>query len=135
MTGELDDGRATVARARSVLDELGLSGISAVTYGEVAGGIELSAGDFSAAEAILRESCELLRRVGLESTFATRAAQLATALYEQARFVDAEEWLRDAERATAADDLDARLVSQPLRAKFAASSSDHEQDGNLAPEV
>src|SRR5207248_305860 len=93
------------------------------------------AGDFSAAEAILRESCELLQRVGLESTLATRAAQLAAALYEQGRLVDAEEWLHNAERVTAPDDLDARLVSQPLRAKLAARSGDHERAGNLALEA
>jgi len=132
MAGQLDQGRATVARARSVFDELGLIGLAGVTFGEVAGGIELFAGDFSAAERILHESCELLRRVGLESTLATRAAQLATALYEQGRLADAEEWVGVAERVMAPDDLDARLASQPLRAKLAAKTGDHGAARNLA---
>ena len=135
MTGRLDDGRSAVARARSGFDELGLIGLAGVTYGEVAGGIELFARDFSAAETILRESCDLLRRVGLESTLATRAAQLAAALYEQGRFTDAEEWIGVAEQATAPDDLDARLTTQPLRAKLAARAGDHVEARHLAEQA
>src|SRR5262249_4471458 len=54
MTGQLDEGRSFVARARSSFDELGLAGLAGSTYGEVAGAIELFARDFSAAETILR---------------------------------------------------------------------------------
>jgi DNA-binding SARP family transcriptional activator len=126
MRGQLERARAHVARARGIFDELGQLGPAAALCGGVGGTVEAMAGDWHAAEVILRESCELLRRASLKSTFATRAGELAAALYEQARFEEAASWSRAAEQAAADDDLDARLVWQPVRAKLLARRGEHD---------
>ena len=125
MRGRLEEARASVGRAREVFDELGQLGPAAALCGEVGGAIEVLAGDWGAAELVLLESCELLQRARLNSTFATRAGELAAAIYAQDRFAEADTWSRAAESAAANDDLDARLAWQPVRAKLLARRGEH----------
>ena len=132
MRGRLDEGRGLVTRAREIFDELGQLGLAAALCGEVSGAIEVLAGDWSAAELVLVESCELLQRARLNSTFATRAGELAAAIYAQGRHAEADEWSQAAERATSKDDLDARLAWQPVRAKLLAQRGDHDHAQRLA---
>jgi hypothetical protein len=126
MRGQLEEARAHVASARETFDELGQLGPAGALCGGVGGAIEVLAGDWQAAEFVLRESCDLLLRASLHSTFATRAGELAAAIYEQGRFVDADTWARAAEGAAAEDDLDARLAWQPVRAKLLARSGEYD---------
>ena len=126
MRGQLDEARAHVACARKTFDELGQLGPAGALCGGVGGAIEVLAGDWQAAELVLHESCELLQRARLNSTFATRAGELAAAIYEQGRFAEADSWSRAAENAAAEDDLDARLAWQPVRAKLLARSGEHD---------
>jgi hypothetical protein len=126
MRGQIEEARAHVARARETFDELGQLGPAGALCGGVGGAIEVLAGDWQAAELVLRESCELLQRARLNSTFATRAGELAATIYEQGRFAEADTWSRAAERAAAEDDLDARLAWQPVRAKLLARSGEHD---------
>ena len=132
MHGRLDEGRALVAKARAMFDELGQLGLIGALCGEVHGAIECLAGEFRAAEHVLRESCELLERANLRSTFATRAGELAAAVYAQGRFTEAADWVRAAEGAASADDLDARLAWQPVHAKLLARRGEHERAQRLA---
>jgi tetratricopeptide (TPR) repeat protein len=132
MRGQLEDGRALVARAREIFDDLGQLGLVAALCGEVGPAIEVLAGDWRAAELALVESCELLERARLSITFATRAAELAAAIYAQGRYAEADNWLSAAEEAASNDDLDARLASQPVRAKLLARSGDHDRARQLA---
>jgi hypothetical protein len=132
MRGQLDEGRALVARAREIFDELGQLGLVAALCGEVAPAIEVLAGDWRAAELALLESCELLERARLSITFATRAGELAAAMYAQGRYAETDTWLSAAEEAASNDDLDARLASQPVRAKLLARSGDHDRAQQMA---
>jgi tetratricopeptide (TPR) repeat protein len=132
MRGQLEEGRALVARAREIFDELGQLGLAAALCGEVGPAIEVLAGDWQAAELALLESCELLERARLNMTFATRAGQLAEAIYAQGRYAEADTWLQAAEGAASKDDLDARLAWQPVRAKFLARDGDHDRAQQLA---
>jgi class 3 adenylate cyclase len=132
MRGQLGEGRALVARAREIFDELGQLGLAAALCGDVGPAIEVLAGDWRAAELALLESCELLERARLNITFATRAGELAAAIYAQGRYAEADTWLRAAEEAASNDDLDARLASQPVRAKLFARSGDHDRAQQLA---
>jgi tetratricopeptide (TPR) repeat protein len=125
MRGQLEEARAHVGRAREIFDELGQVGPAAALCGGVGGAIEVLAGDWAAAEQVLLESCKSLQRARLHSTFATRAGELAAAIYEQGRFAEADTWARAAERAAAKDDVDARLAWQPVRAKLLARSGEH----------
>ena len=125
MRGQLEEARAHVGRAREIFDELGQVGPAAALCGGVGGAIEVLAGDWAAAEQVLLESCKSLQRARLHSTFATRAGELAAAIYEQGQFAEADTWARAAERAAAKDDVDARLAWQPVRAKLLARSGEH----------
>jgi len=127
MRGQLDDARAAVARARETFDELGQLGPAAALCGGVGGAIEVLAGDWEAAELILLESCELLERARLNSTFATRGGELAAALYAQGRYDEASTWAGRAESTAADDDLDARLAWEPVRAKLLARDGEHDR--------
>jgi tetratricopeptide (TPR) repeat protein len=132
MRGDFEAARAEVARAREIFDELGQLGPAAALCGGVGGAIEVLAGDWEAAEQILLESCESLQRARLNSTFATRAGELAAAIYAQGRFAEADAWTRAAEDAAAEDDLDARLAWLPVRAKLLARSGEHDDAANTA---
>jgi class 3 adenylate cyclase/tetratricopeptide (TPR) repeat protein len=132
MGGQLEDGRALVTRARETFDELGQIGLAAALCGEVGPMIEVLAGDWQAAELALRESCEMLERARLNITFATRAGELAAALYALGRYAEADMWARSAEDAASNDDLDARLAWQPVRAKLLARDGDHDRAQQLA---
>jgi hypothetical protein len=135
MLGRLDDGRALVARARRTFEELGQLGFSAAACGEVSAAIEVLSGDFAAAERILSASCDVLERARLTSTFATAAGALAGVIYAQGRYDEADAWTVRAEEAGAADDLDARLAWQPVRAKILARRGEHAAADRVARAV
>jgi ATP/maltotriose-dependent transcriptional regulator MalT len=132
MLGRPGDGRSLVARARAIFDDLGHVGLIADSYGRVAGAIEVLAGQLSAAEQVLRESCGLLEESGLTSTFASRAGELAAVLYARGNHDEAHAWTTTAEDAASADDLDACLAWQPVRAKLLAVAGDREHAQSLA---
>jgi hypothetical protein len=131
MLGEFDAGRSAVAHARAAFDELGQVGLAALC-GEVAGAIEILAGELEAAERLFIESCELLRQARLDTTLATCAGALAEAIYAQGRYAEADEWSRAAESAASDSDLDARLAWEPVRAKILARRGEHEHAQRLA---
>jgi hypothetical protein len=135
MLGRLDDGRSLANDARAIFENLGQVGLVGVFYGKVAGAIECFAGDLSAAERILSESCGLLERAGLKSNFATRAGDLSAVMYAQGRYAGAAEWATAAESAASADDIDARLSWQPARAKLLARAGEHHRALDLANEI
>ncbi len=132
MRGQIEDGRALVAGARETFDELGQLGLAAALCGEVGPAIEVLVGDWQAAELALLESCEMLERARLNITFATRAGELAAAIYAQGRYSEADKWSRSAEDAASTDDLDARLAWEPVRAKLLARSGDHDRAQQVA---
>ena len=127
MRGQFDDARAQVARARETFDELGQLGPPAALCGGVGGAIEVLAGDWQAAELVLLESCELLERARLNSTFATRAGELAAAIYEQGDSRRPTPGRAPRRTAAAEDDLDARLAWEPVRAKLLARGGEHDR--------
>jgi class 3 adenylate cyclase/tetratricopeptide (TPR) repeat protein len=131
MLGQFDAGRSAVAHARDAFDELGQVGLAALC-GEVAGAIEMLAGELEAAERIFIESCELLRQARLDTTLATCAGALSEAIYSQGRYAEADEWTRNAESAASDGDLDARLAWEPVRAKILARLGEHERAQRLA---
>jgi DNA-binding SARP family transcriptional activator/tetratricopeptide (TPR) repeat protein len=131
MIGSPDEGRLLVRRARSLLEELGHIALGAVCGG-IAASIDFDDGDLAAAETTLRETCTLLREAKLMSSFATRASELGAVLYACGQYTEAARWTSEAERATSGDDLDARLVWQPLRAKLHGIAGEHDVAVELA---
>jgi class 3 adenylate cyclase/tetratricopeptide (TPR) repeat protein len=83
MQGEFDHARELVARARALLDELGV-GTEAAWVGIEAWRTELLAGDLEAAERELRRSYDALDAYGEQYTLSTVAALLAQTLIDRA---------------------------------------------------
>jgi DNA-binding SARP family transcriptional activator len=124
MRSNFDAGRAHVDRARATFRDLGLMSGVVDDCGRIMGAIELLAGCPVVAEGSLREACASLEELHNTPVLATRAAELAAALYEQGRYDEAAEWVRVASESAGDDDLDAALTRQPVEAKLLARLGD-----------
>ena len=120
MRANFDVARAHVDRARATFRDLGLITGVVDNCGRAAGAIERLAGSPEAAERSLRDACVVLQERHDTPVLATRAAELAAALYEQGRYDEAAEWVRTAGESAGDDDLDAALTRQPVEAKLLA---------------
>ena len=94
--------------------------------------IELLAGDATASERILRDLCDELISTKDFSRLSSRASDLADALAAQGLFDEAELWTRTAETHAAADDLNAKMMWPPVRAKTHAHRGELEMAEELA---
>jgi DNA-binding SARP family transcriptional activator len=119
-----DIARAHVERARSLYRELGLTTAITDTWGRLAGIVELLANDPQKAEVALHESCMLLQELHQTPVIATRAAELAEAIYAQGRYDEAAAWVRLARECAGDDDLNAALARGPVEAKVLARQRD-----------
>ena len=97
LSGRFDEARRSWQQGVAVLGELGLP-ILAAGSSEERFGIELLAGDLPAAEAVLRDACTTLERLGEKGFLSTRAACLGLCLARQDRPVEAEPFLELAEQ-------------------------------------
>ena len=124
MRENFDAARAHVERARTLFRELGLMAAAVDLCGRLLGCVELSAGFPEKAERELRASSTVLQERGETAVLATRAAELATSLYEQGRYDEAAEWVALASESAGRDDLDAALTRLPVEAKLLARDGD-----------
>jgi DNA-binding SARP family transcriptional activator/tetratricopeptide (TPR) repeat protein len=120
MRGEFDDARLHVAKAKQIYVELGFAPAAADDCDRALGAIELLASAPAEAELAFRRSCEALQEMHQTAVLATRAAELASAIYEQGRYDEAERWAATAREAAGSDDLDAALTWRPVHAKILA---------------
>ena len=127
--------RRLIADARRTYDELGQSTVAATHCGAILGDVELLAGNVAAATTILREVCDSLERTGESAHLASRAADLADALYTQGYLAEAEKWSRVSEEHAGADDLDAQFSWRAVRAKLAARHGAFEHAEALVAEA
>lgn len=88
--------------------------------GMVRGDVDLLARDDEEAAEGLRRYCDELEAARAYSHLASVAGSLAEALYRLDRLDDALEWTKVGERHSAADDVDARVLWMPVRAKALA---------------
>ena len=109
MAGEADLARETVAASRQIRRDIGQD-LGAAASAIDAGLVELLAGEYAAAEAVLRAGYEELERLGEKGYFSTLAALLAEAVEAQGR-ADAARTLARASAAAAAPDDVASHVS------------------------
>jgi DNA-binding SARP family transcriptional activator len=138
MKGRFEEGRVLAGRAEEACGELGMAALRGTTLAPVRAEIEMRAGNPSAAEDILRESCSAFERIGERVHLATQSAQLADALYEQGDYDEAERWTRTAEASTSANDVSAQLSWRAVRAKTrarAGSAGEAESLGRAAVEL
>jgi tetratricopeptide (TPR) repeat protein len=90
----------------------------------ILGDIDLLSDDLVAAENTYRSACEELERRQAYSHLASTAGELAETLYRLGRLDEASEWVEIAERHSATDDVDARVLWMPVRAKLVACGGD-----------
>src|SRR5262249_29003557 len=127
MRGNLDAARAHVRTAKGSFEELDLSGPARDTCPRAFAAIELAAGATESAAEWLREACGYLEERGQTSVLATRAAELAYALYIGGHYEDAGNWTRIARQNAADDDLDAGLTRHPVEAMLCARTGHIEE--------
>lgn len=124
MTADLDRGRALYREGIDQITEFGIRiwrGGRSVMGGE----IELLAGDPIAAEAELRAGYDTLMEIGEKGVLSTVAFSLAEAVYQQARFAEADELSRLSEAAADGPDISSQVGWRNVRAKLLAQQGDH----------
>ena len=119
--GRFDEARTLAARTVELYDELGMRLFAQAASAMARGDIELLAGDFVAAEEVLRPGLDALEEMGDQGYRSSVAAFLARALFGQGRLDEAEEVAQRAEAAASPDDVWSQTLSRGTRAKVLAS--------------
>jgi tetratricopeptide (TPR) repeat protein len=135
MRGEFDRGRKLLAEVRRIQTELGMALAAASGASMMWGVVESLAGDWEAAEREWRSGYERLDAMGETGYLSTMAGYLAHALCALARFDEADEISRVAERTGAVDDLITQILWRSARAKVRAAAGDFAGAEQLAREA
>ncbi len=133
--GEFDKARERLGSARSIYEDQGQRTVMATYCAAVLGDVELWASDAVAAEVVLRELCAELARTHDVSHLASRASDLAEALFAQDRLDESEEWADLAAAHASSDDRDAQTLWRSVRAKIHARRGEFETARKLAVEA
>ncbi len=115
LSARFDEARQSWNEGVSMLEELGLP-IFVAGSSQERFDIERLAGDLPAAEAVLREACEVLQKLGEKGFLSTRAACLGLCLALQERPADAEPFLELALEVMPNDGVDVLNVVHMARA-------------------
>jgi tetratricopeptide (TPR) repeat protein len=118
--GRLERGRRLVEEGRLIYEELGYRLSVANACAAILGEIELLAERPSAAAEWLQSGCSVLAEAHMGVFLASRAAELAEAVYRQGRYEEAERWVRIAEEHAARDDVGAQFLRRAIGAKLLA---------------
>jgi DNA-binding SARP family transcriptional activator len=120
LRSNFDEARALVDRARAAFQDLGLERTVVDSCGRAAAAIDVAVGRPQLAAQRLRDACAAIEQHGEAPVLATRAAELANALYEQGLYDEAAEWVETARANAGDDDLDAALTRRPVEAMLHA---------------
>jgi tetratricopeptide (TPR) repeat protein len=122
--GDFERARQLNREGREIYEGLGQLGAMAAYSGLIAADIERLATDASATVRIMRELCEDLEQRRDYNHLASRAGDLADALYTTGSLEEADRWAQVAEHHAARDDVGAQLAWRSVRAKIMARSGD-----------
>jgi DNA-binding SARP family transcriptional activator/Flp pilus assembly protein TadD len=117
MQDRVAEAHELLARARSMLDDLGATMTSAVTPASL---VAMLTGDAATAEMHLRRDYDILERMGEKGYLATTAALLAQALAAQGRHDEAEHFIGVSREAGGGEDVSAQVVWQGVLAEILA---------------
>jgi len=134
MQGRFDEGRELLARARSMLEELGLP-MDIATLGFWGGPLEMLAGDPAAAERDFAAGCEELEARRETGWLSTMSALHAEALDALGRSDEAEAAVRVSKEASTSDDYDAQALWRCAEAKLLARRAQFDEAERLAREA
>jgi tetratricopeptide (TPR) repeat protein len=130
--GGVEEGRRLVLEAATTYEEIGEVYALANNSGRVLSRIEMLAGDAAAAERTSRRCCETFERVHDRAALSSQTAELADALYAQARYEEAESWLELAEKSAPRDDVNAQYSWRRVKAKLLARTGSPGRGEELA---
>jgi predicted ATPase/class 3 adenylate cyclase len=119
MTGDIDEGRALVASAKTKLRDVGAVEMASAA-GSRAAFIEAMAGDWAAAEREAQEGYDPLQAIGDKSYLSTAAGELAVAVYEQGRDEEAERLAAECRDLAASEDVISQILWRSVRGRVLA---------------
>jgi tetratricopeptide (TPR) repeat protein len=134
LRGRFAEARRLIAQARELYGQLGQLATGEANCGPVAARIELEAGDYAAAEQILRSSCRTFEQAGDRAYLATSAGKLANVLCLRGEFGEADEWCRLGAELGASDDVITQVLWRATRAKLLAREGKLDEAEELARE-
>jgi tetratricopeptide (TPR) repeat protein len=105
-----EEGQSLLDDADRIYEELGETYVRADNSARIRGGAHVLAGELESAEAVFRESCATLERVGDKPGLASVAAELAAVLDLQGRLDEADSWSRFAKEHAPAGDKIAQVL-------------------------
>jgi len=135
MLGRFDEGRALLARAREIFEELGATVALASVISLTGAEIEFLAGNPLAAEPEVRNGYEILARTGSSGWLASRAAGLARALFATEQYDEAMRFADIAEDTASPDDLEPQVWLRQVRAGVMARRGQHRDAERIAREA
>ena len=118
--GRFDEARGLIARARELCRDVGLTLWEAGPVTQMAGVVELLAGDPVAAETVLQTGARKLRELGETGWLSTVLAWLAEAVYLQGRADQAYQLSAECEQLAEAGDVFSRVLWRSVRARVLA---------------
>jgi class 3 adenylate cyclase len=124
--GRFAEGRELIGQARALLEEVALTVWLAGPLAQLAGWLELMAGDAAAAERELRWGRETLTAMGELSWLSTVEAILAEAVYELGHYEEADRLTLASEERAGAEDAYSQALLRSVRARVLASRGDPE---------
>lgn len=134
MNGQAELARETVAASRTIRRDIGQD-LGAAASAIDAGLVELLAGEYAAAEHVLREGYEQLERLGEKGYFSTLAALLAEAVEAQGRLDEARELARASAAAAAPDDVASHVSWRVAEARALARAGAVDEAQAIAREA
>ena len=120
MRGRVEEARALLARARDLLQEVALTVWLAGPLTQMAGWIEVLAGDPAKAESDLKWGAQRLRGIGELSWLSTVAGILSEAVYAQGRYDEVDTYLRMCEATAGSEDAYSQCLLRSVQAKLLA---------------
>jgi class 3 adenylate cyclase/tetratricopeptide (TPR) repeat protein len=133
MRGDLDEARFLYAKARAMLDDLGVR-VLAASVSLDSGPVELMAGNPAAAERELRRDHEILSALGEKYLLSTMTGYLARAVELQGRLDEAMELADLCDELSVEDDMESQALIRGVRARVLAAGGDYETARILARE-
>lgn len=131
----VDEARRLIGQAKALLEEVAMTTWMAGPMTQMAGLVELAAGDPAAAERALRWGDETLQEIGEMGWRATLVALLAEAVYEQGRYEEAGALTEACQEMSGGDDVWSQALWRTVRAKVLARRGAIDEAERLAREA
>jgi ATP/maltotriose-dependent transcriptional regulator MalT len=133
--GRFEAARASIRRARALLDEVALTVWMAGPLTQLSGWVELLADDPAGAERELRWGFDKLREIGEMSWFSTVAALLGEAVFASGRPDEAEQLAQSSRESSAPDDAYSQVLWRTVASKVHAERGEGDASVRLAREA